>query len=164
MQTAISRPDRLALQAQWLNHRMEGHPTWRRDMPGPKLFMAGDRTTYVVCQLLESGEPEVLDVLRVIDVEASFTQGLTLVLSSGTDAMRLRVSTYPREILPGVFAWIPPFAEVRHCPARYDDPTSTWRMTVPMFVRSDAGSGIEVGQTSVMTRKEFCERWPHVVL
>lgn len=165
MQTAvISRADKVALQASWINYRMEGHPLWRRDMPAPKLLTAGDRKAFVACRLLQSGQPEIIDVLRVTGIDMSFTAGIVLTLSSGTTADRLRVSAHPREILPGVFVWIPPFAEVRHVPVHFDEPASTWHLTVPMFVRTEAGCGIEVGQTSVMTRKEFCDRWPNISL
>lgn len=158
MQTAVlGRADKLALQASWLNFRMDGHPRWHRDMPVPKQLLASDHKVFVAVHL-EDGVPRILDVLRVVDVEASFTAGLTLILASGTDATRLRVSTHPREILPDVFAWVPPFSDVRHCPAKFDEPSSTWRLSVPVYVRTVSEDLI------VMTRKEFCERWPNIAL
>lgn len=160
--TSISRADRRALQAQWLNKRMEGNPAWRLAMPSPKLALISERKALVAWRLV-SGRPVVLDILRADEVGASFTSGLSLTFVSNTSGARVHVSSYPREALPGVFLWIPPLADVRFGPMIFDDPGSVWRLTIPMSIRTRK-EWSEPGQTNLSTQKEFRDLWPDVEL
>lgn len=156
---STGRADKLALQTRWLNHRMAGNPLWRRDMPSPRIVKLAEAKTFIAWRLDAAGQPDVLDVLRVSDIEASFTRGLSVLFTNSTSSSVVRITTYPREIVPGVFAWLPPYSEVRHCPHNPQDPASAWRLTLPMFVRDTVGS-----PATFSSLKEFRDRWPNVQL
>lgn len=157
-----SRANRRALQAQWLNKRMEDNPAWCLSMPSPKLALVSGRQTLVAWRLV-AGQPDILDVLRADEVQASFTAGLSLTLVSSTSGARIHVSSHPREILPGVFVWIPPLADIRFGPTAFDNPGSVWGLTVPVSIRMVKES-TEPGQISLSIPREFRDLWPNVEL
>ena len=147
--------DRAATQAAWLNARMAGNPAWRVSMPPARQMVVSERRAFVVWKL-ENGRPHIIDILRADKVDVSFTAGLSLVLVSSTSGAPVIVSAYPREAVPGVFLWVPPFADVRFVPTVFQDPGSTWRLTVPMCVRPTGD------KYQISTSKEFRDQWPDV--
>lgn len=151
-----SRPEQLALAAQWLNQRMAGNPAWRPSMPSARTTVARDRRTFIAWQLID-GKPHILDALLVEDVSASFTAGLAVHLVSKTTAAKMVVSSHPREIIPGVFVWIPLFADVRFGPLT--TASSVWALSVPMCTRATTD---RADHPRLSTLKEFCALWPNV--
>jgi hypothetical protein len=156
----LSRAERLSLQAQWLDARMGGDPNWKHSDRKPVLFVVGEQRAFVAWRLTKTG-PQILSIYRVTGIEASFTAGLTVILSSNTTSTVIKVSAHPREVLPDVYAWLPAFAEVRHAPIVFDNPMGSWHTTLPMLVRS---AGSEVGAHHLTPVKEFRALWPDVEL
>jgi hypothetical protein len=128
-------------------------------MPAARFTVVRERRVFIAWQLV-NGRPQILDAFRAEDVAASFTVGLSLTMVSNTSATKVTISTYPREIIPGVFAWIPPFADVRFGPTS-DDPDSVWRLTVPMCTRV---TDDRPGHPRLSTLKEFRDLWPDVTV
>lgn len=160
---AAEKIDKGALQSQWINARMLDHPNWRLTMPAARQVIIHERKRLVVWRASAKG-PQVIDLLQVSALAVSFTSGLAVTLKSGTLDRDFLVSTHPREILPEVFVWISPFAEVRFAPMKFDSPTSAWRTTVPIRVRTSGGSDPQPGQVVVSSLKEFCAQWPELTV
>jgi hypothetical protein len=157
---SIGRAERLSLQAEWLNARMAGVSNWKNSEQAPRLFTVSEKRAFVAWRQTEDG-PRVIDVLRASDVEISFTAGITIMFTGTTSSTVAKLSTHPREILPGVYAWVPPFAEVRFCPHVFENPEGTWRMTLPIMVRA---SGDTVGSCHLTPLKEFRAAWPDLTV
>lgn len=160
---SYSKAERFSLEAGWLDALMARNSKWKSGA-GARVVPARDRKVFVAWHLEPSGQPKIVEVLRVESVSASFTSGLALGLSAAVAGTPLKVNFYPREIVPGVFAWIPPFAEVRFCPFIANDPESAWRLSLPMCVRTVAGRQPGPGQVQFSTAKEFRDLWPNVSL
>jgi hypothetical protein len=161
---SYSKSERFSLEARWLDALMARNAKWQSTGPGARVVQARDRKVFVAWRLGTNGQPQVIDMLRVEDVSATFTGGLALELSATLSKQKLKVNFHPREIVPGVFAWIPPFAETRFCPFVHGDPESAWRLTLPMCVRTEAGRQPAPGQVQLSTAKEFRDLWPNVTL
>jgi hypothetical protein len=151
----LNRAERLSLQSQWLNHRMADSPAWKAAAPQPRLLSVSENKAFVAWLPGADGQPQVIDLLRATDIQISFTTGITVTLTGRASSNGYHISTHPREILPGVFAWVPPFCEVRFCPYQFSDPASVWRTTLPIIVRIP-------GQIVFSTLKEFRDQWPGV--
>jgi hypothetical protein len=161
--TPTSRANKLDLQSMWLDRRMADNPQWKNSLGSQRTLVVRDRKVFVAWRM-GAGKPEIVDVLRAMDVSISFTAGLTIMFASRSEESIVRVTAYPREIFPGIFAWTPPFSEVRFCPFSTDDPSSVWRTSVPMMVRSRAQGALADGEIRLWTLKEFRALWPDVSL
>jgi hypothetical protein len=156
---STARAHKLALQAKWLNQRMVDNDRWTLDMPSPRVVKVSDRKTFIAWRRDAAGKVEVVDMLRVNDVEISFTRGITVKFSAGATSNTICITAHPREIVPGVFAWIPPHAELRYGPHNPEDATSRWRLTLPMLVRQ-----MTTSSTVLSTLKEFQDLHPNISL
>jgi hypothetical protein len=139
---------------------MAGDPGWKANQRTPSMYPVGEQRAFVAWRKTKSG-PQVLAVYRVACIEVSFTAGLTVSLSSSISSTVIKVSAHPREILPDVYAWLPPFVEVRHAPVVFDNPMGAWHTTLPILVRQADG---EVGAHHFTPLKEFRAIWPNVTL
>lgn len=155
--------DKSALSLKWLSDKMANHPNWRASLPPARSMIVHQGKCLVVWKMSASG-PRIVDMLKVANVQASFTSGLVLTLTSGTFGENFIVTAHPREILTDVFMWIPPFADVRFTPMSFTNDDSVWRMTLPMLLRTSGGTEPQLGQVAVSTLKEFRAQWPEIAI
>jgi hypothetical protein len=153
---SLSRAERLSLQARWLNAKMSGDSLWEIQHTIPRMLAVSENRSYVAWSPDAAGQPQIIDVLHATGLEASFTTGLTVTLAGRANSTTFKVSAHPREILPGLFAWLPAFCEFRFTPRAYDNPCGTWRATLPMLVRA----GCSNARLTPIT--EFRAQWPDV--
>lgn len=74
---------------------------------------------------LVKGSPQVKDILNVVSMDASFTDGVWIKLKSSVTGNETIITQYPQRLAPGldVFAWVPYFNELRFASAEWSNPS-----------------------------------------
>ena len=107
------------------------------------------------------GGPQIKDILKVGEVGISWSEGLTYLLKSSRTSNIYTVTSKPRELIPGIFFWIPGFADTRFTPFQYLEPGSTRRLTLPIMFRT-AHSRMIDNTRYISSMKDFKAAWPGI--
>jgi hypothetical protein len=147
------------LEMQWLNHDMGQSPSWYACKNTQRDYVH-DRKQFVVWDRVND-QPQICDVLQVCEVGISWDEGIIYLLKSSQSERQYTVGHKPRELIAGIFFWIPGFADTRFAPFQYAEPASARRLTLPVMFRTAHRIPVESARY-ISSMKDFKEAWPGV--
>lgn len=151
--------DKLQLERAWTDQRMASSINWHL-YRSTHLHYVSENAPLLVWDYLED-RPRVVSVLTVVAVGASFSGGVFLSLRDG-EGRTYSVNSTPREVVSGVFLWIPAFAELRFLPPKHASADSPRQLTLPMCGKTLSRADAPVhGHRYLSSMKEFCRTWPN---
>ena len=111
---------------------------------------------------VKQGVPEILDVLTVESVDATFEMGIWVHAASKLTKAKHVITHTPRR-LPGldVFVWVPFFNEIRFASNDWNDVTAPRSLRVSLcFKTRDNKQRLVEGQHYVTELHVFRDQWP----
>lgn len=156
-----STDDKTLLELEWLKHEMRHERNWRIYRSTVRSYVYSTKQ-YVIWDFSE-GTPTIIDILEVGAVGVSWEEGFTFVLNSCKSDRQYTITARPRQVVPGVYMWLPGFADIRFCPMQYTQPGSTRRLTLPVMFRTLTHTPDVEGARYVSSMKDFKAAWPEIL-
>lgn len=147
------------LEMEWLDHDLQLSQAWKSYKNLQRDYVAANRK-FIIWDLID-GAPRVVDILKVGEIGISWAEGMTFILKSSRTPNDYTVTAKPRELVPGIFFWIPGFAAVRYTPFQYEEPGSARRLTLPIMFRT-AHSRPPAAGRYISSMKDFKAAWPGI--
>ncbi len=78
---------------------------------------------------------------------------------------KIQVGQKPIEASPGVFLWIPAFADVRFTPFPFEEPDNARRLSVPLCIKTlgRSDSALIEGAPYASLLSDFRPTWPGIL-
>lgn len=146
---------------EWVDRSMRHSALWAEFQYST--IMYGKKDTVFVVWEYHAGLPRLVAALVVEKPYISFVDGVALEVHDLVSDRRIVLDQKPAQIVPGVFAWIPAFLELRYAPRKYNDNNAARHLTVPFCVKTATHptKSLTEGHRYISTQKEFEARWPN---
>lgn len=134
MDRIIPATNKTVLEQGWLDHMMRDDAEWSKCRSTHRIYVQKDQPLTV---WQHGAPPTALGSAVVSDIRMSFEGGIELQVDD------IIITSRPTRLAPGLFVWIPAFADIRYAPSEYADPRARRRMTVPVCLKSMSNPDVE---------------------
>lgn len=152
--------ERTRLERSWLNAdpRLRGNTHWWNYRCTSRSYLH-QLKRFVVWEARD-GKPQIVDLLQTTSVGISWEHGVEAILESAKSDQFYTIDSTPRELIEGIFLWIPGFSDVRFAPIQYSAPGPR-RLTIPICFRT-RHSHVEEGARYITPYNEFEKLYPGI--
>lgn len=155
---------------EWLAQAFQGaqRRLWNR-LGYVHRLAARDNSTYIIWEVVD-GSPLVRDYATVVDMVASFKQGLCVKLCLSSDPQVINTKHFEVSHAPvqlnnyPLFMWIPFFNEMRFASYFWSNPQAARELQFSLCVKqqSDSETVLVNGEFHVTLLSKFQKQWPNI--